>query len=662
MPEKTRDEESKSGNNFGIHWIHAEGKLDTKEENFTPKNRSQTTFLTHLGGAVILSLDGSWEYLLNQKSVSFDETTLVNDQVKIDSIEGLVHQLSFDIELKENAAIVCSVHYTKSLDKEIENETQVQEQIKGIDEETMKADTAESETLLDVESLVHKEEKTELINEGSDESQSKELDTPVEDDLLLKVQALMNARDSIDISEIEFTGDKSASKRESIQEEQNSEEEVESKVVQAQEKEDEEQSLKGKIRLDQADASLKFSTGSYVEGFTLKEDGSFVYEPDKISHSHLELDQSQSYPIDIEVKGSDSSNLKGSIEVKVVRKGGNLDLSFVQGPFTLMKEEVNENPMALDELTQGSHSFEDHHKDHEPEAMDGHLAVVFDSLDDGAQLHSDGTLGVTIILPRGALSGEAIIINGSEFVITEAEAEVGKLLYSVYPDDELEVSFRDSDNNISDSVRAKANEKSVEIIEFLVAPKLMGEVGSQSMHASIGAPDESGLSWGIKDGHSHISHYVEGEFGSVHIDAQTGELEYKYTEHSGLQKYGNSADNKVNENFILCLEDKDYAQLEVSLHIQAQSIHGYSGHQIDSSTIEEMHLLKLDPSEPKEDHTQMIQMLRGGLESNKAKISELMMEIYTSKSKGGDVSEAKKKLQLLTNQKVHLEDKLSTLK
>jgi len=816
----SEDNINTSKNNFSSQWLEAQGKLDggnthTDANSFIAKHKTQATYLTHLGGAVTVGLDGSWNYLLNQEALSQGEDSLIHDSVTIESSEGLVHELKFDIEVKDAIASVSSVHYINpnnndSIVNKVDDEpidspeieglieqdkNDIQEDIdpvlytqdeedleddavcdvfeddetnarseeldepsedevaeEGINEEilhnktifeienTLKDEQAKNEKLLKVQALMNKrqeetvlraeEEKKELENlediqeeEGvyaevskdtlaleeekafieeqaenekllrvqalmdkrheeaalraKEEKDAAELEeeaepTPVytgDDEMLLKVQALMNAKKSIDVSDIEFTGEDTPSKKEeteaeSLEEEAQSDQEEEASELELHE----EACLKGKIVLDEADGTEIFTSSFYLEGFILNNDGSFTYEPHDITHAYLAKNETQSYHVDVEVKRADSFRLRGSIELIVTGQENEVDLSFTQGQFYKIEETQSSEytEMSVDELAETADEFIDHHTEEESdEEGHGHLAVVFDSLEEGASLHSDGTLGITVMLPTGAQSGEAVIINSSEFVITDAEAEAGQLLYSVYPDDEVEVSFRDSDNNISDSIRAKANQRNIEILEFVVTPKLTGEVGAQSMHASVGVSANPQATWGIMTDGNQVTNYVESAFGSVHIDGETGELEYKYHENSGLDKYGSSADTTLNENFILYLGKEQYAELEVSLHIQAQNIHGYSGHQIDSTTIDEMKLLKIDKSKAEvklTDNTQMIQMLESGLQSNKTKISKVMLEIYEAKSTGVDVSEAKQNLQALTDQKTHLEDKLNSLK
>jgi len=906
------DKEDKSVKSFSVQWLEARGKLDSSklnlgETHFIEKHKSQATYLTELGGALSVELDGAWNYFMSTESLSLDASGLVIDRVSIKSSDGLVHELEFEIQVKDALASVSSVRYENpyesestafSLEEEGPIETSgideaeepvIQEEMSTEDEESLEKDVvldtnrsdaveeevlhsgevlAEENTLKDAEdhtdkllkvqelmrqrqeeaalsrqqeekkktleyekalkdeqehmekllkvqelmnqrreetALIREEEKKTLeesVNEEvSQDAKTAEDETVLEEDqveteellgsqtliqkrqeesvfmdeeetleepeveaentfeeetedvellgsqalmqkieeatlrteedttevpeeevetvellgsqalmqkkqeesiqmtkediveeseeglepaqahtdddeMLLKVQALMNAKKTIDTSEIEFTGGDAPSKKEEVkeqEEEENIAEEPQTMQVQEVAEVDsyEESSLKGKIVLDEADGSEVFTSSFYLEGFVLNADGSLIYEPHNITHAYLSEGETESYDFEVEVKGTGSLRLKGRIELIVTGLDEGVDLDFKQGLFSKV-EEVQENEyteMSVDELSATKDDFIEHHDEgaveETPEDTHGHLAVVFDSLEEGASLHSDGTLGITVLLPIGAQNGETIIINSSEFIITEAEAEAGKLLYSVYPDDEIEVSFRDSDNNISDSIRAKANQRSLEILEFLVSPKLTGEIGAQSMHAGIGAPSNPQVTWGILNKNMQVNNYAESEFGSLHIDGETGELEYKYHEHSGLDKYGSSADNKLNENFIIFLGNEQYADLEVSLHIKAQSIHGYSGHEIDSSTIEEMKLLKIDKSKADvktEDNTEMIQMLESGLESNKAKISKLMLEIYEAKSTGADVSEAKERLHSLTDKKTHLENKLNYLK
>lgn len=584
-------------------------------------------------------------------------------------------------ELKEKALVQAEAlaQEEKAKREEEEREQKAQDEARALEEaELAKALADEKEMLAQVQIRMQqkekeREEKARQEAEEKAEAEAKEQkekaarDAMGGDEMLLKVQALMNAPKQLDLAEVEMVGGNEPTpvKEEEISPVEDTQEEV---VEVLEEVEPNEACLQGKIKAEEADGTEVYKSNNYLEGFSLESNGRYYFEPHDISYDYLSENEEEVSTVEVSLVQTNGKKLIGSLDLQVKRINGDLTLSATQGNFAQEEDHSQDfEEMSVEELAGTGEEFS--HHSHSEEGTDthleGHLAVVFDSLKDGATLHSDGTLGITILLPVGAQAGEAIIVNGSEFVITDPEAEAGKLLYAVYPEDEVEVSYRDCDNNISDSIRAQANHQSVEMLDFILAPEIMGEVGSQSVHAGIGVPPHEGGSWGIINTSNEIVQYMQSEFASLKIDHETGELEYKYHENTGMQKYGKSADTKVCEKFILSLDTHVHADLEVNIHIQVQSIHGYSGQEIDSTTIEEMKLLKHDPSKPEEvapKDNNMLGMLEAGLVSNKAKISKIMLEIYEAKSAGKDTSEAKAKLQSLTDKKTHLEDKLKSLK
>ena len=767
--------EAQSKNVKKIQWLEANGKFDTVQTSdghsqFVTKDELKAAYLTDLGAAVTLSLEGYWHYVLNSSSLHLKEGETCIDNLSIASEEGISHTLQIHIQADENEFLIDKVDYLQEkeksliqednkeeppifeeknfsienaieeaeldLEKEDKEEVNVEQdensmakeipldEVVSIEDESVLEKNMSSRPVLDssekeLESFTEKIDEEEMlakvhalmlvkkeearlkaeeqeiqriqeeeqrqkeaeqreqeerrqILEAKKEKERAAKEVLGDDERLLKLQALMNAPKQLDVLDIEIVGDDKPAKVEKIEEDESS---IEESEVPKQDLplEEDETCLKGKITLETVEGNEIYKSNTYLEGFSLDIDGNYRFDPHEISYDYLGEKEVADNTVEISVIQGNGEKLLGSIHLTVKKLNGELNLKADQGEFKQDNALATENfqEMSLEELAGSEEEFSHHSQIQEAEEahQEGHLAVIFDALEDGANLHSDGTLGITILLPTGAQAGEAIIVNGSEFIITGPESDAGTLLYSVYPDDEVEVSYRDGDNNISDSVRAQANHHSLDILEFTKAPEIMGEVGSQSVHASIGEPMNVGEYWGIVNDARQIVHYSESEISNLKVDQETGELEYRYYEGSGPQKYGKNLDNKVCEKFIISLGNKPYAQLEVNINIQIQSIHGYSGQEIDSTTIEEIKLLKYDPSlyEVRKTDTNaptdnnIGEMLEAGLASNKAKISKVMLEIYEAKSTGVDTSEAKKKLQILTDQKTHLVDKLNSL-
>ncbi|HAS6144900.1 TPA: tandem-95 repeat protein, partial [Vibrio vulnificus] len=131
----------------------------------------------------------------------------------------------------------------------------------------------------------------------------------------------------------------------------------------------------------------------------------------------------------------------------------------------------------------------------------------------------------------------------------------------------------------------------------LVAPaRITGSAGHQDLHASLGIPPlihqavpHMQTGWGILTGGGHVVSSLQGQFGTLHVNAQTGELTYDYQSSSGVIKthtggsYGSGTDET--DSFILTLAGTQNSQVSVHLHLHSQSVHGASGHHIDQTTL-----------------------------------------------------------------------------
>lgn len=129
-------------------------------------------------------------------------------------------------------------------------------------------------------------------------------------------------------------------------------------------------------------------------------------------------------------------------------------------------------------------------------------------------------------------------------------------------------------------------------VPTLVAPAhVTGGPGNQDLHASVGQPPQShgGNGWGILAAGGHVVTSLHGQFGTLHVDPQTGHLDYDYGTSSGVIKthtggiYGSGTDET--DSFVLTLDGSQNSQVAVHLHLHSQSIHGNSGHHIDMTTL-----------------------------------------------------------------------------
>ena len=135
---------------------------------------------------------------------------------------------------------------------------------------------------------------------------------------------------------------------------------------------------------------------------------------------------------------------------------------------------------------------------------------------------------------------------------------------------------------------------------LVAPPHISGSVGQQDIHASLGIPPSTQqgtptllTGWGISDGHGHSLTSLHGQYGTLHINPATGQLDYDYQTNSGVQKSGTGHNGDETDTFLLTLGGNQNSQVAVQLHLHSQSVHGNSGHHIDQTTLTGMDITPL---------------------------------------------------------------------
>ncbi|UGA57144.1 hypothetical protein [Vibrio sp. VB16] len=86
---------------------------------------------------------------------------------------------------------------------------------------------------------------------------------------------------------------------------------------------------------------------------------------------------------------------------------------------------------------------------------------------------------------------------------------------------------------------------------------------------------------------------MHGQYGTLHINPATGQLDYDYQTNSGVQKSGTGHNGDETDTFLLTLGGNQNSQVAVQLHLHSQSVHGNSGHHIDQTTLTGMDITPL---------------------------------------------------------------------
>ncbi|ANO35003.1 hypothetical protein A6E01_17670 [Vibrio breoganii] len=127
----------------------------------------------------------------------------------------------------------------------------------------------------------------------------------------------------------------------------------------------------------------------------------------------------------------------------------------------------------------------------------------------------------------------------------------------------------------------------------LIAPPLL-----QQLHPQVGS------GWGILDPHGHIVTHLQGQYGTLVIDPQTGHVDYQYSSaptagqkvQGGTHWAGQTSSEQHHDVFQIMYHDTHSSNVDVKVNLDVTYIHGHSGHNQTSTHLVGMSVTPVTPT------------------------------------------------------------------
>ncbi|MCK7613707.1 VCBS domain-containing protein [Roseibium sediminicola] len=122
----------------------------------------------------------------------------------------------------------------------------------------------------------------------------------------------------------------------------------------------------------------------------------------------------------------------------------------------------------------------------------------------------------------------------------------------------------------------------------VVKPSMTAVHGMGTQHLA-GTLASGGLGgWAIDNGHGGAVQSLQGQFGTLTINPQTGHFEYHYQQNSGVIKHGGSsaASGQHVDTFHITQQGTAAGDVDVQVQVSVQSVHGASGHHVDHTVLQ----------------------------------------------------------------------------
>ncbi|PMO27801.1 hypothetical protein BCT12_07780 [Vibrio breoganii] len=127
----------------------------------------------------------------------------------------------------------------------------------------------------------------------------------------------------------------------------------------------------------------------------------------------------------------------------------------------------------------------------------------------------------------------------------------------------------------------------------LIAPPLL-----QQLHPQVGS------GWGILDPHGHIVTHLQGQYGTLVIDPQTGHVDYQYSSaptagqkvQGGTHWAGQTTSEQHHDVFQIMYHDTHSSNVDVKVNLDVTYIHGHSGHNQTSTHLVGMSVTPVTPT------------------------------------------------------------------
>uniref|UniRef100_UPI002637A6A2 VCBS domain-containing protein n=1 Tax=uncultured Shimia sp. TaxID=573152 RepID=UPI002637A6A2 len=105
--------------------------------------------------------------------------------------------------------------------------------------------------------------------------------------------------------------------------------------------------------------------------------------------------------------------------------------------------------------------------------------------------------------------------------------------------------------------------------------------------------------WAIDNGHGHGVLSLQGQYGTLTMDPQTGHFDYHYQPNSGVIKHGGvgPTSGRHTDTFHILQHGTHTSDADVQVNINIQSVHGASGHHVDHTTLIGIDIVPVTPQQ-----------------------------------------------------------------
>nr|WP_286192702.1 VCBS domain-containing protein [Stappia sp. BW2] len=299
-----------------------------------------------------------------------------------------------------------------------------------------------------------------------------------------------------------------------------------------------------------------FAVGQAVDGFTMNQDGSWNFDPSHAAYQHLAAGLTQQVTIPVTV--TDSAGATDTENLVITVTGSNDGARFTGTDSASVVEDRN---LTGGNLTAG-----------------GTLTVT--DVDTG----QDSFTPVTSQQGTGGYGSFSIDEHGHwTYTADNSQHVIQALDPSSTPlTDTLVVTSRDgTQHTLTVAIHGTSD---APVVKPSVAT--VQGVGSQHLTGTFGGGAPGG--WGIDNGHGGSVSSLQGQYGTLIIDPQTGHFEYNYQQNSGVIKHGGSsgASGQHVDTFHIVQQGVAAGDADVQVQINVQSVHGNSGHHVDQTVLQ----------------------------------------------------------------------------
>jgi VCBS repeat-containing protein len=299
-----------------------------------------------------------------------------------------------------------------------------------------------------------------------------------------------------------------------------------------------------------------YAAGHPVDGFTMNQDGSWSFDPSHAAYQHLAAGQTQQVTIPVTV--TDQAGATDTENLVITVTGSNDGARFTGTDSASVVEDRN---LTGGNLTAG-----------------GTLTVT------DADTGQDSFTPVTGQQGTGGYGSFTIDAHGHwTYTADNSQHVIQALDPSSTPlTDALVVTSKDgTQHTLTVAIHGTSD---APVVKPSVAT--VQGVGSQHLTGTFSGGAPGG--WGIDNGHGGSVNSLQGQYGTLTIDPQTGHFEYHYQQNSGVIKHGGSsvASGQHVDTFHIVQQGVAAGDADVQVQIDVQSVHGNSGHHVDHTVLQ----------------------------------------------------------------------------